>query len=231
MNNLVFNETASQLKTTIYGTDASGNAVPILVNSDNQIAVTGTVNIGDALITVIGGTINSIVGGTIDNIGTIGNIIGGTIDNIGTISNIVGGTIDNIGTINTILGGTINLGAPVTIGANTFTSMIQTIPLTAAASNTTVTFDVSTTNLNNFYVYSNLTGATDSISTGLFISPTTADGYLVDDPRTGTITLNSTTKDGLFVESVLARMAVVSVSAAAGLSGESVVTVYYTGQV
>ena len=179
MNNLVFNETASQLKTIIYGTDSSGNSVPMQIGEGGQMVVGGTVDIGSAI---------------------------------------------------TIGGGTVDIGTPVTIGASTFTSSTRTISLLQTAGSYTETFDVSTNKLNNFYVYSGLTGSTDSITAALFISPTTADGYLVYDKVASKYLMTDTVNNAQLIQSVLSNIAVVSITAAAALTGASTVTVIYNGQ-
>ncbi|MBE5961644.1 MAG: hypothetical protein E7256_09735, partial [Lachnospiraceae bacterium] len=99
MNNLVFNETASQLKTIIYGTDSSGNSVPMQIGEGGQMVVGGTVDIGSA-ITIGGGTVA---------IGSAVTIGGGTVD-IGNAITIGGGTVD-IGSAITIGGGTVDIGS------------------------------------------------------------------------------------------------------------------------
>lgn len=183
-NNLVFNNTASELKTQIYGNNA-GNVVAVAVDANgNFILGTLTAIVSAGTVTVSGGTIDTvqaltagtvtIQGGTIDTVqaltaGTV-TIEGGTIDTIqaltaGTVT-IQGGTIDIVqaltaGTV-TIQGGTIDTVQALTAG--TVTIQGGTIDAVQALTAGTVTIQGGTIQAMPFFTSTDTTIAVTTAS-------------------------------------------------------------------
>jgi hypothetical protein len=63
-NNYAFDETASDLKTQIYGFNETGGILPLLTDTDGNLQIGGTVVVSQGTVTILGGTI-TIAGGSV----------------------------------------------------------------------------------------------------------------------------------------------------------------------
>ena len=208
-NNLVFNNVAENLKTQIYGSTSGGTITSVLVDSNGNIQLGGSVTatVVAGTVTVVGGNITATVAaGTVTvsavSQGTV-TVVGGNITatvaagtvtveggNItatvaaGTVT-VVGGNITATiaaGTV-TIVGGSIS----ATIAGHGFTSSNTTLNTnTAALTNTAFQFDTSQFD-NHYSFYIMNTGAA-TVSVRLQVSPTTTNSYFVND-NTAEVTL------------------------------------------
>ncbi|WP_163195860.1 hypothetical protein [Clostridium thermarum] len=109
-NNIVFQHSAEQLKTAVYGYDGT-DFQPIKVNADGELQVNvGTIrSLGTVNYVVNLGTLNTV--GTLNNVTNLGTL--NTVVNVGTLSTV--GTLNNVtnlGTLNTV----VNVGTLSTVG-------------------------------------------------------------------------------------------------------------------
>jgi hypothetical protein len=135
-NSIVFQSSAEQLKSAVYGYDGS-NYQPLKVNASGELNMNvsdlqqvGSIKGGTTTIdSIVGGTINvaAIAGGTITTVSTVTSVIdveelgslkGGTITDVLEIGSLKSGTT----TVDSIVGGTINVAA---IAGGTITDVLE----------------------------------------------------------------------------------------------------------
>ncbi|WP_139902267.1 hypothetical protein [Clostridium thermarum] len=168
-NSIVFQHSAEQLKTAVYGYDGT-DFQPIKVNTDGELQVSvgtisslGTVNyvVNLGTLNTVGtlnnvtnlGTLNTVVNvGTLSTVGTLNNVTNlgtlNTVVNVGTLSTV--GTVNNVtnlGTLNTVVNlGTLNsiVGTVnVNLADRTFTSTTFTVAVAGNSSTYVSLIDVS----------------------------------------------------------------------------------------
>ena len=133
-NNLVFNNVAENLKTQIYGSTSGGTITSVLVDSNGNIQLGGSVTA-----TVVAGTV-TVVGGNITATVAAGTVTVSAVSQ-GTVT-VVGGNITATvaaGTV-TVEGGNIT----ATVAAGTVTVVGGNITATVAAGNITATVAAGT---------------------------------------------------------------------------------------
>lgn len=126
-NSIVFQHSAEQLKTAVYGYDGT-NYQPIRVNNNGELQISiGTISALGTINTV--GTLNNVT-----NLGTLNTVINlGTLNTVGTVN-----TVTNLGTLNSIVG-TVN----VNLVDRTFTSTTFTVEVAGNTSTYVSLIDVS----------------------------------------------------------------------------------------
>ena len=177
MNNLVFNTTASELKTAIYA-QSGGNLQLLQLDGSNNLLVAGTVTvsqitnpvtIGNATLTVAGDV--TISNATLTVAGTV------TVSQITNPVTIGNATLTVAGDV-TISNATLTVAGTVTIGASTFTADSVT---STSVTGTGVIFpdkDISTLKVASIFIYNE--GATP-VTISLQISPTTTAAQYIND--------------------------------------------------
>ncbi len=178
MNNLIFNTTASELKTAIYAQSGSDLQLVQLDGSNNLLVagtvtvseITNPVTIGNATLTVAGEV--TISNATLTVAGTV------TVSEITNPVTIGNATLTVAGDV-TISNATLTVAGTVTIGASTFSEDSVT---STSVTGTGVIFpdkDISTLKVASVFIYNE--GATP-ITISLQISPTTTTGQYLNDP-------------------------------------------------
>ncbi len=179
MNNLVFNTTASELKTAIYAQSGS-NLQLLQLDGSNNLMVAGTVTVSQITDPVTIGNATLTVAGDV----TISNATLTVAGDV-TISN---ATLTVAGDV-TISNATLTVAGTVTIGASTFTADSVT---STSVTGTGVIFpdkDISTLKVASIFIYNE--GATP-VTISLQISPTTtAAQYINDSSYTNQVILAS----------------------------------------
>ena len=190
MNNLVFNNIASQLKASIYAQNPSGEVQPIQIDSNGNlnVSITNSVTISNESLTVA--ISNPII---VANSITIANesITVGVANPI-TISNesLTVAVSNPITVANSIT--IANETLSVAIIANSFTSLnitTATYSGTGAVLNNT---DISNLNKASFLVYN--TGA-DTLTISLQLSPTTNEEDYITSPNNSLLTVAGNTSE------------------------------------
>ena len=179
-NYTVFQSDPDNLRTLIFGRDATGTDRAIATDTSGNISS----NILDGTITnVLGATITA---GTLTSAGTVTNILDGTITNV-LGATITAGTLTSAGTVTNILDGTITnvLGATITAGTLSSVTSIsqrsfveqQTLGITTADAFTPL--PAVTTSVLGTYSFFVLNSGANPVDTRVEVS---ADGanYLVD---------------------------------------------------
>ena len=227
MNNLVFNNTAEELKTSIYGQKRSdGTTVPIQLDDNNALIVSGTVTVGQITAPITIGNTSLTVAGTV----TVANPI--TISQITAPVTIGNTSLTVAGSVTVANPITVSqITAPVTIGntsltvfinGNAFTSSVATA---ATGLTPTVLFnnlDISTVKVATFLLY-NTSGVAATVS--LQISPTTSNTYYITDSVVGNITLLGNSSAIIVVGRFAQYARLICSSLTAGS-----ITAYYNGQ-
>ncbi|MFZ5965978.1 MAG: DUF6385 domain-containing protein [Bacillota bacterium] len=200
-NNLIFNGTADQLKTKLYG-DNNGTTTAIAVNANGNLTVivetiTEVTNVSSVdtvdQVTNVASVDTVDVVSAVTTVTQVNNI--SSVDTIDQITNVA--SVDTIDALTQIIN-TVN----VDVVANGFAENVATIAnYNFTTETTTLSVDTSAKTLYSFYVKN--TGAS-TVTAKLQISPTTTAADFIDDPGGDTATLApSTGKDVLATQRYL----------------------------
>jgi len=160
-NSIVFQNSAEQLKASVFGFDGT-NYKALKVNSSGELIVgVGTVNLIETI-----NTLSSITNGTIK----VSSLTNGTVK--ASISSITNGTVN----VTSLTNGTIKLASSsatlkVNLVDRAFTSTTQTISVAAASSTFTNLIDISKYQDTTWYLRN--TTASSTVSVRLAVTPST----------------------------------------------------------
>ena len=157
-NNLVFNDSAENLKVQSFGATSGGTVTSLLVANDGALQV--------------GGTITAAIADTVTVTGAV-SVTANSFD-IRALSSATD-TVSVAGSVTATIANTVT----VSVGGYGFTSSDLNIALTdVSLTNTAFSFDTSQMKQYSFYVVNTGTAA---ISVRLQVSPTTSETYFVPD--------------------------------------------------
>lgn len=191
-NSIVFQNSAEQLKTSIYGYDGT-NYQALKVNTDGSLDVSvGTISSIGTINTVTNlGTLNTV--SNVVNLGTLSTV--NNVVNLGTLNTVV-----NLGTLNTV-SNVVNLGTlnsiigtvKVNLADRTFTSTTYTIEVGGSTTTYTELLNISKYQDTSWYLRNITTTANREVVTiRLAVTPSSVLTTYPRVPISETATINAT---------------------------------------
>ncbi|WP_096199099.1 DUF6385 domain-containing protein [Bacillus sp. FJAT-45350] len=114
-----FNLDADQLRSSIFGTDATGDVLAVRTDDQGRLDIVGDITV-QTIEAIMGATVTTIEGGTLNKVETIDAVMGatitaGTLNKVETIDAVMGatitaGTLNKVETIDAVMGATITAG-------------------------------------------------------------------------------------------------------------------------